>query len=110
MRVNSSDERVVDFQLVSAEARHRESPESFPIPSRAEREDVGPGSVVKLVFELTNPIGEDPGAERMWVAVQTVDGPLMVGQLVNEPGAITTINYGDEVRFGPEHIIGIYVP
>jgi uncharacterized protein YegJ (DUF2314 family) len=110
VRVNSSDERAVDFHLANAEARHREAPESFPIPSRAERENVGPGSVVKLLFELTDPIEDDPSAERMWVEVRTANDQLMVGQLVNEPGTITTIDYGDEVRFGPEHIIEIYIP
>ena len=46
-----------------------------------------------------------PGGERMWVEVSGRDGDAYLGVLTNVPSAITTIGRGDEVRFGPEHVI-----
>lgn len=77
-------DRIVDFRLADAEARHRESPRSFFIPARAEREALQPGELAKLLFEIVDPDGDMPGGERMWVGVT---------------------ERNEEVRFGPEHVI-----
>jgi hypothetical protein len=89
--------------LADAEERAR-SCQGFEIPTRAEREDLWPGDLVKLVFES---IGE-----RMWVRVLTredgeVDFPFL-GIIESEPVTLdTTIQKGDKVGFGPEHVADI---
>jgi hypothetical protein len=42
----------------------------------------------------------------MWVQILGVSDGSYVGALTNTPKAITTINVGDRVDFGPEHVIG----
>ena len=98
-------DRVVDFRLADGEARHAESPRTFFIPSRSERENLRPGDLVKLVFEIVDPQLPEPGAERMWVEVTGVEDGRYIGALNNVPSTITTISLGDRVDFGPEHII-----
>lgn len=98
-------EREVDYRLANAEVRHAESPRTFFIPQRSERENLAPGDLAKLLFELVDPDDEDPGAERMWVEVLEKRGERYVGVLTNAPSAITTVEQGGVVEFGPEHVI-----
>ena len=93
--------------LANAEDRAAGSDGKFQIPERHEREAVGVGHVVKLVFTDE----EGNFGERMWVGIEQVRSDHVkpfVGMLLNEP-----INYGLEVsmyydvEFGPEHIISI---
>ena len=97
--------RVVDYVLANAEDRQAESPRTFFIPPRSERDNLQPGDVVKLMFELVDAQDGDPAAERMWVQVDGREGATYVGVLTNTPGAITTISLGDRVEFGPEHVL-----
>lgn len=97
--------RVVQYRISNGEARNREAPRRFFIPSRSERESLQPGDYAKLLFEVIDPAPGDPGAERMWVQVLGRKGGRYVGALTNAPRAITTISVGDRVDFGPEHII-----
>jgi hypothetical protein len=96
-----------DFVLDDAEQRHAENPRSFFIPDRAEREAVPVGAPARLLFRLTTPPPDGPAAERMWVRVTARDGAGYVGVLTNRPVAIRDVGEGDEVRFGPEHVIGL---
>jgi hypothetical protein len=86
--------------LADVEVRERES-SSFEIPSRAEREDLWPGDLVKLIF--TN-IGE-----RLWVKVSDrtetnfKTGNLYSGSVISKPDN-PAMNEGDKVSFGPEHV------
>ncbi|MFT4264667.1 MAG: DUF2314 domain-containing protein [Nocardioides sp.] len=90
-------------RLANAEERQAESPTSFVIPSVTERASLGVGDLAKLIFELAD-VEETP-AERMWVIVTQVVGGRYVGRLDNQPVAMTALNLGDTVSFGPEHVI-----
>lgn len=98
-------DRVVDYRLADAEERHAASPRTFFIPSRSEREGLATGDLAKLMFELVDAGEDDPAAERMWVEVVEVRAGRYVGVLTNVPRAITTIEQGDSVEFGPEHVL-----
>jgi hypothetical protein len=100
----------VDYVLADAEQRNREHPRTFFIPTRAEREALRPGDSAKLLFELLAPGPTMPGGERMWVEVTEVVPAGFVGVLENQPSAITTIQRGDTLRFGPEHVIALVDP
>lgn len=108
MGIPDRSRRVVDFRLADGEQIHAAYPEAFEIPPRSQRECLRPGDLAKLVFEVVQPSGDDPGAERMWVIVQQEIGGRYVGTLDNEPQAITTIAADDPVEFGPEHVIQIW--
>lgn len=97
-----------DYRLGSAEQRHAQSPATFWIPERPERETLGPGDEVKLLFELIDPGPNDPPAERMWVMIlaRRPDGSYS-GELDNVPYCLEGIDLGDTVVFGPEHIMDI---
>jgi hypothetical protein len=103
------------WTLEPGEERHARSPESFAIPSRAERESLHPGDAVKLLFDIeTRDAGRiiDRGVDRMWVVVKRKAGNVYVGLLDSDPGAAEglTLRPGMEIVFGPEHVIGIERP
>ena len=61
------------WQLVSAEERHRENPQSFEIPTEAQRGSLKAGDAAKLLFYIeTKSKGNviDRGIDRMWVIVK----------------------------------------
>ena len=103
------------WTLESGEARHARSPETFDIPSRTEREALGPGDGVQLLFDIeTKEAGEviDRGVDRLWVVVKRRAGSLYIGVLDSDPGVSPplTLRPGTEVLFGPEHVIAIHRP
>lgn len=98
-------DREVDYRLANAEDKNAEAPRTFFIPPRSERDTLQPGDLAKLLFEIVDPQNGEPGAERMWVEVDRCDGGRYVGILTNTPTAITTVGLGDQVEFGPEHVI-----
>ena len=71
---------------------------TFDIPSRDERTSLHFGDTVKLIFDE---------AERMWVDIIAKTSTGYIGILANNPSEIKTIRWGDDVVFGPEHIIAI---
>jgi hypothetical protein len=93
--------------LLDAEAQHRAFPDAFPIPTRAEREALQPGDMVKMVFVLDPPPQSGPNAERMWVEVRSAREGAFDGWLTNEPSVITDLEVGTFLAFGPEHVAGI---
>ncbi|NLT30360.1 MAG: DUF2314 domain-containing protein [Propionibacterium sp.] len=95
------------FSLDNAEELRRDHPDSFDIPSHRERTSLQRGDLVKLVFRIVPTPTEGAGAERMWVIISETDGDHYVGHLDNDPFRITTIQAGDPVTFGPEHVIAI---
>lgn len=96
-----------DWGLLDAEAQNRSFPDSFPIPSRQERESVQPGDMVKMVFVLDPPPPTGPNAERMWVEVRSARDGTYDGWLTNEPKVIPDLGLGTFLAFGPEHVAGI---
>lgn len=96
------------YRLANGEAINREHPRTFFIPSRAERESLEAGQLVKLLFEPTDPAPEGPRAERMWVIVGGRSGHGYFGQLDNQPQYVPELNAGDRIEFAPEHVVSIW--
>lgn len=96
-----------EFRLGNGELRNQQNPRTFFIPTRAEREAVKPGELVKLLFEVVDPTDDMPSAERMWVKVSAAKGGRYVGELDNEPRSLKSIGPGSRIEFGPEHIISL---
>ncbi|MDO5066491.1 MAG: DUF2314 domain-containing protein [Propionibacteriaceae bacterium] len=93
------------YTLDNGEELHRESPETFQLPSAEQRHTLQPGALVKLVFRGTDAAGA-VRVERMWVQV-TEKGDGYSGTLDNDPYHIVGLAHGDTVAFGPEHVIQI---
>jgi hypothetical protein len=98
----------LDWGLLDAESQNEAFPDAFPIPSRAERDALRPGDMVKLVFVLDPPPASGPNAERMWVEVRATqpDG-VVEGWLTNQPVVITSLDPGALVAFEARHVAGI---
>ncbi|MGR5382209.1 DUF2314 domain-containing protein [Vibrio harveyi] len=65
--------------------------------------------MVKLIFNMLEPESEEEvSIERMWVEVKALEKGLYVGTLDNDPYWNVLLKCGDNVVFGPEHIIDIY--
>lgn len=90
------------WHLASGVERHLMYPDTFWIPSAVERLAVGPGSSVKLSFEM-----KDGWGERMWVEVTGVKRRHLVGRLSNQPIGIPRLLSGDTIKFTRDHIIDI---
>jgi hypothetical protein len=103
------------WMLVSAEERHAAHPDTFAIPSKADRETLVPGVAAKLLFHIetreANPV-IDRGVDRMWVIVRAAGPDGYVGVLDNDPGQSEGLNLhqGDAIVFGPEHVAAIDYP
>jgi hypothetical protein len=89
--------------LDDVEALNREAPESFFIPPAAKRRSLKAGDRVKLIFRFVPAVRGIDG-ERMWVAVTAVDAGRYEGRLENQPEYLTSLAYGAEIGFGPEHV------
>jgi hypothetical protein len=108
----------IDFwELDSAERRHAESPDTFWIPDRAERERLQPGQAAKLLFVIEADENGVPvlNTERMWVFVTEVLAEGYIGILDNQPGSIEPddgghLILGAEVPFRAEHVIDVATP
>lgn len=101
------------WSLQDVEERAAANPRSFFIPERAEREAVEPGTLVKLIFPIAEPVraalGDDaPAAERMWVRVTDRDDGGYVGRLANEPVVIPDLAEGDRIELAAEHIAAVH--
>ncbi|MGX9695995.1 immunity protein Imm33 domain-containing protein [Janthinobacterium lividum] len=69
-------------------------------------DQVRPGEVVKLIFAFHSDDPQAPGAERMWVLVDTVEPHgHFTGKLDNMPGYIQDLQAKDPVAFDARHII-----
>ena len=96
------------WSLLDAAAQHEAEPDSFPIPSLAERTDLHRGDKVKLVFVLDPAPSSGPNAERMWVEVSLAraDGSYE-GWLTNQPAVITSLRPSAVITFEQQHVAGI---
>ncbi|ATD62822.1 MAG: immunity protein Imm33 domain-containing protein [Janthinobacterium svalbardensis] len=67
---------------------------------------VRPGEVVKLIFAFHSDDPQAPGAERMWVLVETIEPHgHFTGKLDNMPGYIADLHAKDAIAFEARHII-----
>jgi hypothetical protein len=89
--------------------RSAEHPDTFEIPPAAQRRALTLGEIVKLGFELTEPV-EGMGGERMWVRITDADHPQYAGVLESAPQCIPGLELGSLIRFESRHIIAIYEP
>ena len=104
-----------EWLLDSGEEAHRENPDTFWIPVREDRENLKPGHLVKLTFQIleTDEDGaQDVFGQRMWVLVTGGNRHGYLGILCNEPGNANALGdhyltWGAEVPFLPEHVIDI---
>lgn len=98
-----------DYALGDGEALNREHPHTFQIPRREEREQLQPGDLVKLLFEVPAPEPGSVTAERMWVQVTDVaaDGGY-VGSLDNDPQVLRGLRLGSRIEFQPQHVIATW--
>ncbi len=105
----------VFWELRSGEKSHEESPETFWIPPKGERNNLMRGDGAKLIFEIE---GEDESCnisyevERMWVIVSEKIDDVYIGILDNKPASIEPLEsaylvFGAEIPFKAEHIIDL---
>ncbi|ELV8579151.1 DUF2314 domain-containing protein [Vibrio vulnificus] len=97
------------YFLEDGELLSKEYPDTFRVPSSDARSSIKLGSIVKLIFNMLDPDSEEGvSVERMWVEVKELEKGLYVGTLDNDPYGNVLLKCGDDVVFGPEHIIDIY--
>jgi len=96
----------MEYTLDNGEELNRESPETFFIPARQERENLSLGKLVKLIFRIS--FDEEQHVERMWVVIQERNADGYIGFLNNDPYCTEELRAGETVEFKPEHIIQIY--
>lgn len=88
------------YKLKSGTKANRKSPESFWVPTEAEKDAINPGDYVKLMFK------DSSGTERMWVLVVET-GDEMKGTLANGPVFVDSVEFGEVVTFKRKHVIDI---
>jgi hypothetical protein len=101
-----------DWSLDNAEVLHDMHPHSFFIPSADRRHNLRPDDEVRLVFLVWGKRSPgSPSGERMWLTdINRIDDGRYVGTLTNQPAFIKDLGQGDEIEFGPEHVIAILDP
>lgn len=108
--MSNHQQNYISNYLENVELAHRESPITYSIPRREQRENLQIGDLVKLVFLIDPSITEGPNAERMWVEVKVVkESGGYVGALDNDPHFISNLKYGDMIEFSPENVAALYV-
>jgi hypothetical protein len=91
------------YELINGEEMHALHPATFEIPSWFDRYGASIGDMVKIGVRA------DGSGERFWVAIIAIADNKFIGVIRNNLVNTDThgLSYGDEVRFGPEHIIGV---
>jgi hypothetical protein len=99
------------WALDDGEEIHREAPETFWIPTLADRQALRKGDWAKLIFRIAVDNDDEPvSVERMWGIVRERVPGGYIGMLDNEPDAISENGQfwvGAELPFQYRHIIGI---
>lgn len=94
------------YTLDDGEQIHLAHPDTYEIPPAAERENLLPGQIVKLVFRITHRGGLD--VERMWVSVLERRGDGYLGELDDDAFCAPEIASGMKIHFQARHVIQIY--
>jgi hypothetical protein len=113
------------WYLDSGLVRNQLDPDTFEIPSDIDRNSIPPTHLAKLLFHILVDEGDGPSfvGERMWVKVESRQGPYYVGTLANQPVSFTiedgdgygidaeaSLQFRDRVVFLPENVIAIRSP
>lgn len=93
------------YTLDNGAETHREFPDTFELPPRAERESLRPGDTAKLMFPIS--VGDEVHVERMWIQVLETTPEFYIGALDNDPYCMQDIQSGDEIQFYSDHVIQI---
>lgn len=96
------------YTFISAVAMNKMHPDTFEIPTDADRHNLKPGDFAKLIFK---PRMKDGITERMWVRVfkrMNKEG-VYEGVLQNEPAYDLRglLRLEDAILFRPEHVADI---
>lgn len=81
-----------------------------PAPTPERRRKLRPGDVVKLVFELPRSVRVGSyvsRGERLKVRVVTLDLDRYVGEVLDTPRVVESVERGKHIVFGPENVEGI---
>ena len=82
-------------------------PNEFTVPDEVDLASLSTGDRVKLMFEHIPP-SKKWGVERMWVAVEMIDGNSLRGTLINRPfEPAAALHAGHIVEFERFHIVGV---
>jgi hypothetical protein len=98
-------EAPVTYTLDNGVELYDEFPDTFDLPSEAERTTLRPGDFAKLIFRMTN--GEKVAVERMWVRVLELRPQGYVGALANKPYCTEAITIGMRVGFSAAYVIQV---
>ena len=99
--------------LEDVEQMHHEHPRTCQILDRAVRESLRPGDQARCTFvwvelDWVGATERSRQSERLWVEVKRVlPGPRYLGLVANQPLCQYLPKFGDEVDFGPEHVLNI---
>lgn len=96
----------MSWRLDDGEMWHAIEPETFELPTAAERENLVEGQFAKLIFIGSDQDGVERG-ERMWVLITEVTESGYVGNLNNDPFWLEGIEDGDRVEFEARHVIQV---
>lgn len=100
-----------ELEAISQDER-ADYPFALPdFPSEEEREGLGPGDLVKLIFRHAEPVESEDQvttAERMWVEIGEVEGERLVGTLDSDPRHTQRLKSGDAVWFERRHVVQIW--
>ena len=99
------------WELGSAEEEHANHPETFDIPSKAERSDLKPGQMVKLLFRMLDDADGNAiiQVERMWVSIVEGGEGAYIGRLESLPITSDVLKPLDRIEFFSEHVAAIFV-
>lgn len=100
------------WALDDAERRHAESPATFHIPSRIERDGLAVGQMVQLLFLFlnTDPDGSKViDCEKMWVTILRAESRRYWGRLESIPRTSVLVAPLDEIEFCPEHVGSVFI-
>lgn len=98
-----------EWTLVDARAMATMHPNTFEIPTSDEIKSLKKGSLVKLIFDITDRKPGQPLGEKMWVEITSIKNDDYTGRLDNDPKYIKSLHTGSEVDFEVENIASIWV-
>lgn len=100
--MNSCNEK--SYTLMNGVLQNHKNPNTFFIPCEHLRNNLKPGTHVKLVFCSKK---DNSFSERMWVLVTKKTDTGYIGTLANDPFIVDELKFNNEIEFSSEHVISI---